>query len=105
METLNSNSTETKPAPVEDLAGSVPAPAPAPAAVTPPAAAAPAAPAVPAVSVTPAAAPAPAPVSLAYMVIPKTTGKTPGGWNRFAGFDRNEAKNKPKDRRDSSKRR
>ena len=64
---------------------------PAPAASTPPAAAAPA-----------PAAPAPA---VPQGPIPQTNGKTPGGWNRFAGYDREAAKNKKQDRRESRGRR
>jgi hypothetical protein len=47
----------------------------------------------------PAAAPATAPVAAAKVELPKTTGKTVGGWNRFAGYDPNAAKNKQKDGR------
>ena len=66
----------------------VPAAVPAPVANTPEAAAA------------PAMTPAPAPVAAAKAVIPKTDGKTPGGWNRFAGYSRNDAKKKQNDRRE-----
>jgi len=86
MDTLNSNPAET---------GSVPEAAPVmtdavivnatPAAATTPAP-------------IPAAAPAPAPVPVVKGELPKTTGNTPGGWNRFAGYDRNAAKNKANDR-------
>jgi hypothetical protein len=47
--------------------------------------------------------PAPAPVEAAKIVIPKTDGKTVGGWNRFAGYNPNAAKNKQKDRREGSR--
>lgn len=47
------------------------------------------------------AAPAPA----VNVEMPKTTGKTPGGWNRFAGYNPNDAKNKKNDRRDNKGRR
>lgn len=50
---------------------------------------------------TPETAPAPAPAPVAAapapgakMELPKTTGKTPGGWNRFAGYNPNDAKNR-----------
>ena len=82
MEQLNNNPKET---------GAAPAPTPAPAANTPPAAAAPA--------VTPA------PVEAANGLIPQTSGKTPGGWNRFAGYKRSDPKNNQKDRRESRGRR
>jgi hypothetical protein len=91
MDIVNSEIKETAPVPE-----SVPAPVasvpevPAPPAVTP------------APATTAAAAPAPAPAVKGEM--PKTTGKTPGGWNRFAGYNPNDAKNKKNDRRgDSSK--
>lgn len=76
MEPLNSNPTETEVVPT-----SVPAPIP-----NTPAAA-------------PAAAPATAPVAAVKVELPKTTGQTVGGWNRFAGYNPNAAKNKPKDGR------
>jgi hypothetical protein len=41
----------------------------------------------------------PAPVSAVKTELPKTTGQTVGGWNRFAGYNPNAAKNKPKDGR------
>ena len=97
METLNSTPQVT-----ESDQATVPAPV----------ASAPEAVAVPAATVAPTApAPttaAPAPAATAAPVvkgeIPKTTGKTPGGWNRFAGYNPNDAKNKKNDRRgDSSK--
>lgn len=53
-------------------------------------------PATPAIAPAPAAA-APAPVFNGEL--PKTTGKTPGGWNRFAGYDPNAAKNKQRNDR------
>jgi len=53
---------------------------------------------VPAVTATPAVKAAPvATVPAAPMVLPKTTGQTVGGWNRFAGYNPAAAKNKPKD--------
>jgi hypothetical protein len=123
MDTLNSNPAEIVPVPVEDLAGSVPetntpevtlvpvvdlagsvpgtgtlkaspstgglgAEAPAPAAT-----------AAPAAKAAPAATPAPAPGPAFKMELPKTTGQTVGGWNRFAGYNPNAAKNKPKEGR------
>ena len=42
----------------------------------------------------PAPAPVPAPQPAANGELPKTTGKTVGGWNRFAGYNPNEARNK-----------
>ena len=72
MENTNNTSQETAP-----VANTPAVPAPAPAAAP---AVAPAAPAVPG-------------------EMPKTDGKTPGGWNRFAGYNPNAAKNKQKDRR------
>jgi hypothetical protein len=89
METLNSDLKETVPAPAS---------VPAPVASIPEVAAA------PAVIVAPAVNAAPAPVATVKGEMPKTTGKTPGGWNRFAGYNPNDAKNKKNDRRgDSSK--
>jgi hypothetical protein len=45
-----------------------------------------------------------APVAPAKKELPKTTGQTVGGWNRFAGYNPAAAKNKKNDRRgDSSK--
>ena len=81
MDTLNSNPAGTVPVPVEDLAGSAPMTS------TPEATAAPAA------ALAPVSAPA------VKMELPKTTGQTVGGWNRFAGYNPNAAKNKPKDGR------
>jgi hypothetical protein len=49
---------------------------------------------VPATTPAPAATPAPAPAPTGKIEIPQTSGKTPGGWNRFAGYDPNAAKNK-----------
>ena len=89
METTNSNPTETAPVEVS---------APAPVASAPEVVAAPAV----------AAAPAPvktAPVATGPVEIPKTTGKTPGGWNRFAGYNPNDAKNKKDNRGGSGGRR
>ncbi len=72
-------------------------------------------PATPVESVTPVETAAPAPVAAAPVVVakpapkpavvftgelPKTDGKTPGGWNRFAGYDPKAAKDKKNDRRD-----
>jgi hypothetical protein len=46
--------------------------------------------------------PAPAAAAPAAPVVkgelPKTTGTTVGGWNRFAGYNPNDAKNKRNDR-------
>ena len=55
----------------------------------------------------PASAPAvpPTPAPAPKGEIPKTTGKTPGGWNRFAGYNPNAAKDKKNDRRDNKGRR
>jgi len=91
METLNSTPEQTE---------SAPAPVVAPAAEIPQAEAAPVA------QAAPAAPAAPAPVKLAPLgtvELPKTTGKTPGGWNRFAGYDPKEAKNKKNDNRGGNK--
>lgn len=86
MENTNSSTEEVKSAPET---ASAPA-ASAPESVAPAAA--------PAAMAAPAAAPAPsAPVN---MELPKTTGKTPGGWNRFATPKKAENKFKSKDRRD-----
>jgi hypothetical protein len=78
MDMLNSTPSET-----ESVPASVSAPMPS----------------APAVVAAPAAAPAPAPVAAVKMEIPKTDKKTVGGWNRFAGYNPNAAKNKPKDGR------
>ncbi len=78
MDMLNSNPTETEAVPT-----SVPAPMPS----TPESAA------------TPAPTPAPAPVAAVKIEVAKTDKKTVGGWNRFAGYNPNAAKNKPKDGR------
>jgi hypothetical protein len=83
MDTLNSNPTET---------AQVPAPFPAPITSTPEAIVAP-------VATTAPAAPAPAPVATIKLPLPQTDGHTVGGWNRFAGYNPNAAKNKPKDGR------
>jgi len=126
MEILNSNPTETGPVPVLGLASSVPgtgtpkasqstdstrsagsgrndASSPqagglgagesAPTSVPAPVASIPEAIAAPVVTT------APAPVTNVKVEIPKTTGSTPGGWNRFAGYNRNDAMKKPKGRR------
>jgi hypothetical protein len=37
--------------------------------------------------------------------LPKTTGNTVGGWNRFAGYSRQDAMNKKNERRDGKGRR
>ena len=78
MDVLNSNPTET-----ESVPTSVPAQTPG----------------APESTAAPAATPAPVPVPAVKMEIPKTDKKTVGGWNRFAGFNPNAAKNKPKDGR------
>ncbi len=62
-------------------------PAEAPVEKAPEAAAAPEAP------VAPAAAATAVPAVAVKMEIPVTKGTTPGGWNRFAGYNRNDAKN------------
>lgn len=77
MENTNSNPEEAK---------SAPAPAPAAAA--------------------PAATPAPAPAAPAPTgELPKTTGTTVGGWNRFAGYKPGDNNKKKNDRRDQRGRR
>jgi hypothetical protein len=96
MDTENSKPNETEPvqaaAPApEAVSPETPAAAPAPTAASPEAPAAPPA---------PAATPAPAPAPAVKMELPKTDGKTPGGWNRFAGYKPHDGKNKPRDRRD-----
>ncbi|HTC20456.1 MAG TPA: hypothetical protein VK859_06400 [bacterium] len=94
MDIVNSEIKETAP---------VPESVPAPVASTPEVPAPPTAPPAPVTTATAAPAPAPA-VPVVKGEIPKTTGKTPGGWNRFAGYNPNDAKNKKNDRRgDSSK--
>jgi hypothetical protein len=95
MEETNSNLKEVTP---------VPASVPAPVASVPEAA--PVSAPAPAVTVTPAVkvAATPTPAPSGPVELPKTTGKTPGGWNRFAGYNPAEAKNKKDNRRgDSSK--
>jgi hypothetical protein len=74
MDTVNSNTPETTPAPV----ASVPEVTPVPGA-------------------TPVVAAAPAPAETVKGELPKTTGKTPGGWNRFAGFNRADQNKKQRD--------
>ena len=93
MDTLNSSPTETVPVPVEDLAGSVPE------TNTPEATIAPAAAPAPVATAAPAATPAPVSAPAVKTELPKTTGQTVGGWNRFAGYNPNAAKNKPKEGR------
>ena len=95
MDTLNNTPQETAP---------VPAAVPAPVASTPeatavPAAATPAVPATPAVTPAPAVTAAPKPVEIFKGPIPQTQGNVAGGWNRFAGYNPNEAKNKSRDGR------
>jgi hypothetical protein len=80
MDTLNSNPAETL-APVEKLVSSVSETS------------------TPEAAVAPVATPAPAPVSTIKLPLPQTDGHTVGGWNRFAGYNPNAAKNKPKDGR------
>ena len=70
-----------------------------------PVASAPETPAPPAAAPVQASNPAPAAAEAPKGEMPKTDGKTPGGWNRFAGYNPNAAKNKPKDRRESRGRR
>src|SRR5438128_1259382 len=85
MDNVNSNPVKTE---------SAQAAVPAPAAVVPEMAAATIVNATPAVTPAPAPAAAPAPAvnpapAAAPVVkgeLPKTTGSTPGGWNRFAGY-------------------
>ena len=94
MDMSNSNPNET---------AAVPASAQAPAASVPEAAAAPVMTAATITNATPAVVAAPAaPAKPAVPVVngplPKTDGKTPGGWNRFAGYDPKAAKNKSNDR-------
>ncbi len=85
MDTLNNNPEGTQ---------SVPTPV-APIESTPEAIAAPVAALAPV-----AAAPTPAPAApRVKMELPKTDGNTVGGWNRFAGYNPNAAKNKQKDGR------
>src|SRR5947207_1860213 len=60
---------------------------------------------VPVETVAPAVIAKPAPVVIPSGQIikgelPKTTGTTPGGWNRFAGYDPKASKDKKNDRRD-----
>jgi len=93
MDTLNSNPAGTVPVPVQDLAGSAPLTSNPEATAVPAAAPAPVATAAPAATLAPVSAPA------VKMELPKTTGQTVGGWNRFAGYNPNAAKNKPKDGR------
>ena len=82
MDMLNSNPNETVQVPVKDLAGSVPE------------------------TSTPKASPSTgglgAGVPAVKTELPKTTGQTVGGWNRFAGYNPNAAKNKQKDGRGGS---
>ena len=94
MDTLNSNpggtesASATVPAPVASVPDAAAAPVMTDATITnatPAVVAAPAAPAKPAVPVV-------------NGPLPKTDGKTPGGWNRFAGYDPKAAKNKSNDR-------
>jgi hypothetical protein len=75
MDMIDSTPKETEPVPAAAPAPVVPVPAP--------------------VAVAPLTA-APAPVAAVKMEIPQTKGTTPGGWNRFAGYNRNDAKNKQK---------
>jgi hypothetical protein len=88
--------------------------APVPASTPAPAESAPAVAVAPVVVAEPVSAPVPAPVAAApaavaapvvaavpagpavKMELPKTTGTTKGGWNRFAGYNPNDAKNKTK---------
>jgi hypothetical protein len=81
MDTTNSNPAEAAPVATASAPEVTAAPAPA------------------APAVVAASAPVKtAPVATGPVEIPKTTGKTPGGWNRFAGYNPNEAKNKKNDR-------
>src|ERR1700677_3082131 len=98
MDTLNSSPTET--APVENIASSVPETSTLEAPAAPVATVVPAVTAAP-VAITPPAA-APAPVATIKLPLPQTDGHTVGGWNRFAGYNPNAAKNKPKDGRGGS---
>jgi hypothetical protein len=92
MDTLNNTPAEAVPAPVEAVA-SAPEVAAAPVETAAPVAAA-----APAPAPTPAAPAAPR----VKMELPKTDGNTVGGWNRFAGYNPNAAKNKQKDGRGGS---
>jgi hypothetical protein len=78
MDMLNSNATET-----ESVPTSVPTQMTSTLAAT----------------AAPAATPATVPVAAVKTELPKTTGQTVGGWNRFAGYNPNAAKNKPKEGR------
>lgn len=93
MDTLNSNPTETESVPTSAEATTTSAPE---ATATPAVTAAPVAAAVPVATPAPVAAPAAPAVK---MELPKTTGQTVGGWNRFAGYNPNAAKSKQKDGR------
>jgi len=108
MDTLNSNPAETL-APVENIASAVPETSTPEAIATPvakaalsPEALAQGSPVAPVATPAPAAAPAPAPVATIKLPLPQTDGHTVGGWNRFAGYNPNAAKNKPKDGRGGS---
>ena len=95
MENLNSTPAETAQVAVMEPTASIPEAAAAPVETAAPASVA-AAPAV-------IAAPAPVVVPSSQIIkgeLPKTTGTTPGGWNRFAGYDPKAAKDKKNDRRD-----
>jgi hypothetical protein len=98
MEELNSNPNETAPVASTPEATSVPVVAAPAVAVTSTVAV------TPTVAVTSTVAAAKAPVAAVKMELPKTTGQTVGGWNRFAGYNPAAAKNKKNDRRgDNSK--
>ena len=106
METLNNDPKATEPVPASvpaleasnAVAATAPEAAAAPAVAATPAAAPAPAPAV-AAAPAPVAAPAPPPVEIFRGVIPTTKGNVPGSWNRFAGYNPNDAKNKQKDGR------
>lgn len=88
MDTVNSNPNETQ---------AVPESVPAPVASTPEA--------VPVVQVAPVVTAATPSVPAVKGELPKTSGNTVGGWNRFAGYNPNAAKDKKNDRRDNKGRR
>jgi len=93
MENLNSTPAETAPVAVMEPTASIPEATAAPVETAAPVATAPAV----------IAAPAPVVVPSGQIIkgeLPKTTGTTPGGWNRFAGYDPKAAKDKKNDRRD-----
>ena len=107
MEMENSKPEESTQVPVENIASPVPETVAAPVETVPAVTPVPVKDLAGSVSGTgtPKASPstgglgAGAPVPAVKMELPKTTGQTVGGWNRFAGYNPNAAKNKPKDGR------